>query len=331
MRPVKWMDMMRRLTLGLVLLSFASCARGSGDTSVARAQQQFQVGNFSAAVITLQAVSHSLPGDASVYYWLGRCYFELKNYEQAISNGERAVKLAPDNSEYLLWLGRAYGRQADAGRSFWMALRSKDALEDAVKADPNNIPARRDLAEFYMEAPWIVGGSKTKARQEVAAIAAIDPIQGELARSEFNRESGNTPRATEEMKAVLQDKPKTVEEYFELADFFASHPDAALEQRAIDGAVAIAPSDPRLLYYRGVVLALQGQQLEQSESYLKAYLARTPERSDYPPHADARTWLGHVYEQEGRKMDAAQQYQVALQLDPHSQFAKQSLSQLEQR
>lgn len=322
---------MRRLALVFASLCFASFATASGDTPLARAQQQFQAGNFPDAVSTLQEVSHSLPDDASVYYWLGRCYFELRNYELAIGNGERAVKLAPDNSEYLLWLGRAYGRQADVGRSFWMAVRSKDSLEEAVKIDPNNLPARRDLAEFYMEAPWIVGGSKAKAREQIAAITAIDPIQGTLAQAEYDRKNGNTQRAETELKAALQDKPKTVQEYFELADFFASHPDPALEQQAIDGAAAIAPSDPRLLYYRGVVLAIAGQQLDQAESYLKAYLARTPERSDYPPHADARTWLGHVYEKEGRKMDAAQQYQVALQLDPHSQFAKQSLQQVEQR
>lgn len=322
---------MRRLCFAIAILLLAPCARAVGDGPVAKAQEQFNVGNFSAAIITLQAATQALPQDALIYYWLGRSYFELRKYDQAISDGERAVKLAPDNSEFLLWLGRAYGRQAEAGHSFWMALRSKDSLEEAVKADPANVPARRDLAEFYSEAPWIVGGNKKKARDEIAAIAEVDPIQGSLAQAEYYKQNDSEKKAEDELKAVLQAQPKTVAEYYEIADFFASHPNPELLQQAVDGAAAIAPSDPRLLYYRGVALTLGGQNLDEAEGYLKAYLARTPERSDYPPHSDARTWLGHVYEKQGRRMDAAQQYQVAVQLNPQNAFARQSLNQLEKR
>jgi uncharacterized protein HemY len=320
---------MRRLGLAVFLLIPPLLA--AADPSLVTARLQFDLGDFSKAVKTLEGLTRSLPNDASVYYWLGRCYFELGNYDLAISDGERAVKLAPNDSDYLLWLGRAYGRDADVGHSFWMALRSKDALENAVRADPRNVPARRDLSEFYLEAPWIVGGSKTKAREQIAAISAIDPVQGQLAQAEYDRKSGDTPRAEAELKAVLQEKPKTVGEYYEVADFFASHADPTSLEQAIDGAASIAPSDPRLAYYRGVVLAIEGQHLDEAGSYLKGYLATTHERSNYPPHADARTWLGRVYEKEGRRLDAAQQFQAALQLDPHSEFARQSLTQLEKQ
>lgn len=319
--------LMRPLALLVILFAIASYTRAANDV-LTEAKQQFDAGHFSAAIDTLQPVIRAGSQDAAVYYWLGRCYFELKNYQQAINAGERSVKLAANNSEYQLWLARAYGRQADVGRSVWMALRSKDSLEAAVQSDPNNVAARRDLAEFYIEAPWIVGGSKAKAREQIAAIVAVDPIQGALAQAEYDRKDGHPGRAETELKALLQEKLKTVGEYYEIADFFASHPDPTLEQEAIDGAASIAPSDPRLPYYRGVVLVLQNDKLNEAESYLKAYLARTPDRSDYPPHADARAWLGHVYEKQGKRMDAAQQYQIALQLDPRNQFARQSLTQL---
>jgi tetratricopeptide (TPR) repeat protein len=321
---------MRGLALaGLLLL--AAGALAAGDTQVDTAQQQFQQGHFSEAINTLQAAARSLPDDASVHYWLGRCYYELKNYQQALAQDEQAVKLAPNNSEYLLWLGRAYGRQAEDGHSFWMAIRSRNALEDAIRADPKNVPARRDLGEFYSEAPWIVGGNKRKARDQIAAIAAIDPIQGELAQSEYDRKNGHVEQAAAELREVLAAKPNRVDEYYEVADFFASHVNAAMVQQAVDGVTAIAPSDPRLPYYRGVILVIQGQNLTEAESYLKAYLASTPDRSDYPPHSDARTWLGHVYEKMGNRLGAAEQYRAALELDPRSGFAKQSLRLLEKQ
>ena len=51
------------------------------------------------------------------------------------------------------------------------------------------------------------------------------------------------------------------------------------------------------------------------EKYLKAYLASTSDRSDWPSHAAARVWLGRVYEAQGKRSEAAEQYRAALQLD----------------
>lgn len=166
----------------ILVLLLAPGIRAAGDSPVAKAQEQFNVGDFSAAITTLQAATQAVPQDAVIYYWLGRCYFELRKYDQAVRYGDTAVKLAPNNSIFLLWLGRSYGREAETGHSFWMALRSKSALEDAIKADPENIAARRDLAEFYVKAPWIVGGSKKKARDEIASISAIDSMEGDSRR-----------------------------------------------------------------------------------------------------------------------------------------------------
>ncbi|MGH9733920.1 MAG: tetratricopeptide repeat protein [Candidatus Acidiferrales bacterium] len=322
---------MRRLWFPIVILLLAPSIRAAGDGPLAKAQEQFNVGDFSAAIVTLQAATQTLPQDAVIYYWLGRCYFELRKYDQAVQYGDRAVKLAPNNSVFLLWLGRSYGREAEEGHSFWMALRSKDALEDAIKTDPKNIAARRDLVQFYFAAPWIVGGSKKEARDEIASIAAIDPIEGQLAQADYDENNGDQQKARDDLTAVLQGKPKTVAEYYEVANFFASHPNPALVQQAVDGAAAIEPSDPRLLYYRAVALILEGQKPDEAERYLKAYLARTRNRSDYPPRSDARTWLGHVYQTQGKRMDAAQQYQIALRLDPQSDFARQSLNQLQKQ
>ena len=48
-------------------------------------------------------------------------------------------------------------------------------FERAVELDPKNSEARADLAEFYIEAPSIVGGGKDKARAQAEALAGFDP------------------------------------------------------------------------------------------------------------------------------------------------------------
>src|SRR6266581_3127561 len=151
------------------------------------AHSQFDSGNYTAAVKTLTAALAQSPGDASLHYWIARSYYELRNYDEAVRHAETSVKLAPENAEYNRWLGRAYGAKADQSRSFFLARKVKQAFEAAVRLAPGSIPARRDLMQYCVEAPWIVGGDKNKARQQIDAISKLDPVEGRLARGAYLR------------------------------------------------------------------------------------------------------------------------------------------------
>ena len=61
---------------------------------------------------------------------------------------------------------------------------------------------------------------------------------------------------------------------------------------------------------------------------MKAYLANTPERSEWPSHAGARDWLGRLYEAEGKRTAAVAQYQEALRLDPRRKLARERINKL---
>jgi tetratricopeptide (TPR) repeat protein len=74
---------------------------------------------------------------------------------------------------------------------------------------------------------------------------------------------------------------------------------------------------------------LANNNLADAEKDLKAYLASTPERSDWPSHASARDWLGRLYEAQGKRSEAAEQYRAALQLDPDRKETKARLQNLE--
>ena len=69
-----------------------------------------------------------------------------------------------------------------------MAKKVKSEFKEAVQLDPSNIAARRDLEEYCLDAPWIAGGSKDEALEQVNAIAAIDPVAGHMARALYDRE-----------------------------------------------------------------------------------------------------------------------------------------------
>ena len=136
------------------------------------------------SVAARQALTRN-PKDAQADLWLARCYFELAEYDQAIVYAERTVELEPGSSEAHLWLGRFYGLAAERAHSFLLARKVRREFEAAVQLDPGNLAARRDLMEFYLEAPWVLGGSQEKARQQAEAIAARDAVEGHLARGAF--------------------------------------------------------------------------------------------------------------------------------------------------
>src|SRR5208282_6173564 len=159
------------------------------SATIQTAQRQFNAGNYSAAITTLQSAVTQNSSNAEAYYWLGRTYYEIRDYDNAIAAGEKSIALDPKNSVYHQWLGRIYGGKADRDRSFSYARKVKKEFEAAVQLNPENIAARRDLEEYDLQAPWVVGGNKDEAKAEVDAIAALDPVAGHLARGVYDADA----------------------------------------------------------------------------------------------------------------------------------------------
>jgi tetratricopeptide (TPR) repeat protein len=321
-------------SIGAMALCCASlAARAAANDSTAEiqaAQRQFNAGNYAAAISTLQSAVAQNSSGAEAYYWLGRSYYEVSDFDSAVTQAEKAVSLDPKNSLYHQWLGRIYGGKADRDRSFSLAKKVKKEFEDAVALNPSNLEARRDLEEYCLDAPWIVGGNKDEALEQVNAIAAADPVQGHLARAVYDREAlKKTDEAENEIQQVVAAKPAKIDPYLEVAGFFQTLNKPDDMRAAIQAGAAISPNDARLAYYRGVAGVLSATDLPAAERDLKSYLASTPDRSDWPPHAAAREWLGRLYETQGKRADAAEQYRAALQLDPKRKEARARLAKLE--
>lgn len=66
-----------------------------------------------------------------------------------------------------------------------------------------------------------------------------------------------------------------------------------------------------------------------AEKALRAYVETVPENSGLPAHSSAHTYLGRLYENQGRSELAAEQYTKALALDPENEMAKEALRRLQ--
>lgn len=315
------------IAVSVVLLLPAARAVSADDLGAV--QEQFQAGNYGVAMNTLRALVSQNPNDATAHYWLGRCYIEVRDYDNAVAELEKAAQLAPNSSVYHEWLGRAYGGKADRDRSFLLARRVKKEFLAAVQLDGSNIEARRDLEEYLLDAPWIVGGSNEDALEQVNEIAKLDPLAEHLSRADYLNHVGKGAQAVAEYNAVLEMKPQKVGPYLEIADYYAGQSNGAEVEKLAEAAAQVSPKDPRLAFYRGQGRVLSGTDLTVAEEDLKSYVASSPERTDWPSHAAARYWLGRLYEKEGNKMEAAEQYRAALQLDPRRNDARKQLQALE--
>jgi len=330
LRPLRLAALLAALALAAAALASVPLLAGAiaamnGDDL----RKMFEAGQYRQVQTASQAALAAAPKDPSLHYWLARSSYELGSYDTAMRAAEEACRLDPQQSDFQMWLGRAYGRKAEIESSFFLARKTRRALETAVKLDPANIPARRNLVEYYVEAPWILGGSKDKARQQVEAVTALDPLEGILAQADYFRETEQTAEAQKQYELMLGKRPEKIYFYLETLDFYEHQHDSMNMARVLGLARASFPRDPRLLFYQAVVRVIGGMQLGQAEAELTQFLAEYPGSSDSVTQAEGHDWLGRVFEAQQKWEPAADEYRQALQLEPYRKRFRKSLERAE--
>jgi tetratricopeptide (TPR) repeat protein len=170
------MHLLKRLLLTWFFLTSAHAADG-----ITVGVALFEEKNFVAAQQFFTTFVQEHPTNAVGAFYLGRAYFAQEQFELAIEWLDKAIVLEDTNAEYHLWLGRACGYQAQRASILWqfpLARRVRQQFERAVELNPDLIPARADLAEYYMKAPWFLGGSTEKAEAQAHEVARRDLEEG---------------------------------------------------------------------------------------------------------------------------------------------------------
>jgi tetratricopeptide (TPR) repeat protein len=242
---------------------------------------------------------------------------------------EKAVELNPRSSEYYDWLGKAYGTQAQKAGKLkqpFLAKKTKDAWEKAIALDPNNLEAREDIIQYYLQAPGFLGGSKDKARDAAFEVRKRSPYRGAFVVANVCAEIKDQPCVEREMKSLIANFPDSSSAYSSLAAYYANAKDYERAFAVVEGRLKAKPSDPAALYSLGRTASLSGQNLERGEQALRAYIAAPLPTG--PAVANAHLRLGMIAEKRGAKDVARREYQTALQLNPNLQDAKKALKAL---
>ena len=274
---------------------------------------------------------------------------------------EKAVRMDGRVARYHRELAEVQGVMAQhAGvlQQVMLARRFRKEIDIALQLDPRDVQAWRDLMEFYLLAPGIVGGDTKKAEAIAGRIIGIDEAAGFLAKAriaefgkdqagteamlrraaavrppayraqvalaEFYLEPGHRNDASAEAlaKTALAVDSGRAAAYSILAASYAAREDWGALESLLSAAAGAVPDDPTPSYRAADRLLADRRDPARAERYLRAYLAQDPE-GNAPTAADAHWKLGLALHSQQRDEPALEEWKVAVQLDPESPAARE--------
>jgi tetratricopeptide (TPR) repeat protein len=312
-------------TLAILVIAVATALPAAAQTSQGIAL--YDQGRFEDAKRVLAAQ----PNDAQALYTLGRIAMAQNDPDKAEEYFKKAIARKPNVSDYHLALGNAYGQQAIRASVFGkasLAGKVKDELLRAVALDPNNIDARQGLIEFYVIAPSIMGGSETKAREQAEEIRKRDASAAHRAFARIYLGQKNKDLARKEYIDWVREQPNAAKSHYGLASFYlAVDKNYKAAGDEFEAALKVDPNFMPALFQIGHLAVLTSSNFNRGEEALKRYLAYKP-KEDEPGLHRAYYWLGGIYEKQGNKVAARQNYQASLRLNPSAKEVNEALKRV---
>ena len=314
----------------LLLCAIAPLVRAASSPAVEDGVRLFREGRYEDARAALTPAATAKPPDSTAVFSLGRIALARDDGKEAARWFEQAVALDGQSSAAHMWLGRAYGTQAQkAGKlsQIGLAHKTRSEFERAVALDTNNLEARDGLISYFLQAPGFMGGSVEKAKEQAAEIQKRDAFRGTFANARIAEDQKDHAGAERAYRSAVAAFPESLSARYALGIYLTRVERFDEAFAVFDSILAAHPDELNGLYQIGRTGALSGQQLDRAEQALKTFLAAPP-RENTPRPAGAHWRLGMVYEKQGKKDLAAEEYRKSLALDPNFAEAKKSLAKL---
>lgn len=193
---------MNRRGLAIILFAWIGASASAGNAG--------RDGRLAAAAAELQPPRLAQTDPAASLVLQGKLAIRRGDYATAMDMLEQAVALAPREPDFHHWLGNACAWAASVA-----ALADKRALgkkclaayRRALELDPDNLPARLSLMNFYRHVPRLLGGGMNRARAEAEEIRRRDPVHGLYADAVLYAHEQNYAAAFATLTKVLRENP----------------------------------------------------------------------------------------------------------------------------
>ncbi len=313
-----------RILLVLIALMAATA------TSVAdSAREMLSAGRIDDAIAELNGRLSSAPADAESANLLCRAYFALEDWNRAEFSCKKAAALDPNNSGFHLWLGRVYGEKAERANfvaAVALAAKVRGEFERAAQLDPQDVDARLALAQFYIEAPMLLGGGEDRARDQAQAVAAVNPGREHWIYARIAEQKKDYASAEREYHQYIDLSHGDAEAWLNLSLFLCRQQRLdEMEQAVVKLSQSPMPK-PDVLVEAAEMLFRAGRSYPFATELLQRYLAFGPVEA--APAFKARYLRGLLLEKQGDKTGAAQEYRASLALVRNFGTAQQALDRV---
>ena len=296
------------------------------------AERLIEAGHWKRARVLVETGARQPSDQALRQFLLSQIHNAFGDRESPLPLAEKAVALDGKVAKYHRQVAEVTGVMAlHAGlwQQLLLARRFKHEIETALALDGRDPQALRDLMEFYLQAPGIVGGDKDQARATAGRIARLDAVQGFAAQARLAEAGGQTGQMETMLRRAVAAGPGNYRARVALAAFLLAHANAdeartqaeeaiRADATRVDAYAVLAAAraqkgetgelettlaaaerqvpDDLLPYYRAAdTLLAESRDLTRAERYLQRYLAAEPE-GNAPTLAEAQGILGKVRE-----------------------------------
>ena len=308
------------MKLAALLLSAAALSQAQTP-----AEDLIEAGHWQRARALVEARLREAPDDPLATFEMSQINFAFGHKEAPLDLAEKAIALSPNVAKFHRQLAEALGVKAQRSNVFqqaFLARRFKKEIDTALELDPKDIQALRDLMEYYLLAPGIVGGDRKQAEAVAGRIGRLNAAQGLLARAriaEFGRdftleeslsrqavEAGPSaykihialaqfytrdridwPAAAEAARAAIRIDPTRADGYSVLAAAQAAQGQWSELEATLAAAERSVPDDLTPYFRAAQQMISAHRNSAGAETYLRKYLSQEPEGNE-PTLADAR-------------------------------------------
>jgi tetratricopeptide (TPR) repeat protein len=315
-----------------VLCFYLTSAVGLAFAQQTAAEELIAAGHWKRVRTIVESMIRQSPDDPFANFLLSQVRAAFGDRTAPLALAEKAVARDGRTAKYHRQLAEVLGVTAQHSNAFqqlFLARRFRKEIDAALVLDPRDVQAQRDLLEYFLLAPSIVGGDRVKARATAERIAAIDPAEGFLAHARVAEFQKQSAEAASFLRTAAGARPPSCRAYIALAQFYlaSGHRDLAaaeaaalqavkLEEGRVDAwSVLVAvyaersawseldsalerasravPDDPAPYFRAAERLVANGRDPDRAERYLRRYLAEEPEGNE-PPAAQATELLARL-------------------------------------
>lgn len=269
------------------------------------------------------------PTDGEAHLLLCRVYYSVQLPDPAITECEAALTTLGNRSKAQDWAGRVYGLKADKSgplTGYSMAKKVKAAFEKAVELDPKDADSVDDLAEFYNDAPSIVGGGTDRTFALATRVEATLPQSARRMRAGAAEKRSDYGTAERQYMEEVNGSGKA-DTWSDLAGFYVRRKDADKAVDAVKHCLAADKDRDNTEVYAAGLLNELHREPALAEHALRDYL-ESPNKSDSAPAFKVRTMLGKMLLARGDKTGAKIEFEKALELARDYAPAKKALRTL---